>query len=300
MKMRMLLLFALTLFVVATAIAKPELPKPLVPMHVDVRADEVEPNDDCGTAGVLTDFMNGEITADDQDWFAYTGAAGDIVTFETGVQGENPSMDTKMYVYADDCVTELAYNDDGGEGFYSLILFTFAEDATVYVVVTGYNSSTTGFYTLTADVFEPMPNDTCDGAIDLAGGPLYFEVDLCDYVNDYSPGSGGCTGYPADGPDAVYKAYLTAGDEVFFSMDVVEGYADLSIYLVTDCDDVEASCVVGDDTGNPEEFYYTVEADGMYYLMVDTYSGCCLVGVTLNQIVSTENTSWSRVKAMYQ
>ena len=66
--------------------------------------------------------------------------------FETGVQDGQSSMDTKLYVYADDCATELAYNDDGGEGLFSRIEFTFDADATVYVVATGYSATTTGYY----------------------------------------------------------------------------------------------------------------------------------------------------------
>ncbi|MEZ4389420.1 MAG: hypothetical protein R3D98_17905 [Candidatus Krumholzibacteriia bacterium] len=299
--MRKTLLILLALLVSGLVLAKDELPKPLVPSNVTVRADEAEPNDDCATANVLVDAMNGEITAGDQDWFEFAAAAGVTVTFETGLQGDNPSMDTKLYLYADDCTTELAYNDDGGEGYYSLITYTFDADATVYVVVTGYGASTTGLYTLTTFIPDPPPaNDTCDGAIDLAGSPLYFEVDLCQYTNQYSPESGGCTGYTANGPEAVYMAELAAGDEVFFSMDVVEGNADLAIYLVTDCGDIAGSCVAGDDSGNPEEFTYTIPADGVYYLMLDTYSGCCVVGVTLNQPVATEAHSWSQVKALYE
>ena len=299
--MRKLLLITLAILIAGVALAKDELPKPLVPMVDGVRADEVEPNDDCATANGFVDVMNGEITAEDQDWFEFEATAGATITFETGVQDGQDAMDTKLYLYADDCTTELAFNDDGGEGYFSLIEYTFDADATVYVVVTGYSASTTGFYTLTADVPSPPPaNDTCDGAIDLAGGPLYFEVDLCEYSNQYSPESGGCTGYPANGPEAVYMIELQAGDEVFFSMDVVEGFADLAIYLVTDCDDVAGTCVAGDDSGNPEEITYTAEADGVYYLMVDAYSGCTLVGVNLNLPVATEGHSWSQVKAIYE
>ncbi len=304
MKKLLLIVLAVCVALSATAMAKPALEKPLAPSTVIVRADEVEPNDDCATANLLTDAMNGEIIAGDMDWFEFTVMAGDRVVFETGVQADNPSMDTKLYVYADDCATELAYNDDGGEGYYSLIEFDAADDATIFVVVTGYGSTTTGLYTLTAtveDIPDPEPNDTCDGAIDLASvGETYFEVDLCLFQDDYSPASGGCTGYTANGSDAVYSMSLIAGDEIFVSMDLVDGYADLAIYLVTDCADVENSCVAGDDSGNPEEIVYTAEADGTYYLILDTYSGCAVVGVTTNETVAVEGASWSSVKDLYR
>jgi hypothetical protein len=299
-----LLVAALAIALTTPASAKPALEKPLVARDLLVRADEVEPNDDCASANALTEAMNGEITAEDQDWFEFSATGGTHVVFETGVQGENPSMDTKLYLYADDCSTELAYNDDGGEGYFSLIEYDFEADGTFYVVVTGYSSSTTGLYTLTAtveDIPEPQPNDLCEGAIDLADiGDTYFEVDLCLFENDYSPESGGCTGYTANGPDAIYSMDLVAGEEVFVSMDVVEGSADLAIYLVTDCADIAGSCVAGDDSGNPEEFGYTAEADGTYYLVLDTYSGCCLVGVTFNETVAVEGATWSEIKDLYR
>jgi hypothetical protein len=295
--MRKMLLIALAVLVAGVALAKDELPKPLIAKVVDVRADEVEPNDDCATAGLLTDVMNGEITAADQDWFEFQATAGATITFETSVQGDNPSMDTKLFLYADDCTTELAFNDDGGEGLYSLIQYTFDADATVYVVVTGYSDASVGLYTLTAEGFTPMPNDTCDGAIDLTTMPTVFEVDLCEFSNDYSPESGGCTGYTANGADAVYMIDLVAGNNLFVSID---GSADLALYLVTDCSDVNGSCVIGDDSGNPEEINYTAEADGTYYLMVDAYSGCGLVTVTLELPVATESQSWTDVKGLYR
>lgn len=299
--MRKMLLIILAVLVAGVALAKDELPKPLVPKFEMSRAAEVEPNDDCASANAFTETMDGEIVAGDQDWYEFNATAGTTVTFETGVQADEPSMDTKLYLYADDCTTELAYNDDGGEGYFSLITYTFDADQTVYVVVTGYGASTTGFYSLTQFIPDPPPaNDTCEGAIDLAGGPLYFEVDLCEYTNQYSPASGGCTGYTANGSDAVYMAELSAGDEVFFSIEPVEGSTDLALYLVTDCADIDGSCVIGDDSGNPEEFTYTVEADGVYYLIVDAYSGCGLVGVSLSQPVATEAHSWTDVKSLYK
>ncbi|MBD3219663.1 hypothetical protein GF314_00350 [bacterium] len=121
--MRKTLLIVLVLLVAGLAVARNQPAKPLLPRAADVRADEVEPNDDCASAGVLTDAMNGEITAGDQDWFAFEATAGMSVTFETMVQDDNPSMDTRLYLYADECETELAYDDDGGEGLFSLIQY---------------------------------------------------------------------------------------------------------------------------------------------------------------------------------
>jgi len=199
-------------------------------------------------------------------------------------------------------VTELAYDDDGGEGFYSLIQFEFPADGTYFVTVTGYSSLTQGTYILSAtECPAPQPNDTCDGAIDLqVQGLESFEVDLCLYANYYSPGSGGCTGYSANGPEAVYMIELLPGETLSVCENPSEGFIDLAIYLVTDCADVVNSCVAGDDSGNPECIAYTSENGGLYYLMVDTYSGCGLVTVAIDNPVANADATWGVVKDLYR
>jgi len=297
MKKLTISLMILAIAFAGMAIAKDEAPKPLQPIAGDSRGAEVEPNDDCATANALTEAMDGEIIAADIDMYEFTGMAGDAITFETGVQGENPNMDTKMWLLADDCETELAYNDDGGESLFSLIDYTFEADATIYVKVTGYSETTTGFYTLVAEgAPEPQPNDTCEGAINLADLDPTFDVDLCLYANDYNPGSDGCTGYNANGDDAVYYVELEEGEGFSASMD---GSHDLAIYLVTDCSDL-STCVAGDDSGNPEEITYQAETAGIYFLIVDGYSGCGVVTVTTSEVVSTQNKSLSGIKALYR
>jgi hypothetical protein len=49
---------------------------------------------------------------------------------------------------------------------------------------------------------------------------------------------------------------------------------DASIYMITDCADPDGSCVAGDDSGNPEEFTYTVPQGGAgtYIIATDGYS----------------------------
>ena len=284
-----------------TALAKDPLKAPLAPYPCDIRAIESEPNDTCAEANALTagDPMSGSIYAGDQDWFAVEVQAGDCWIFET--HPGDAYGDTKLYIYADDCVTELAYDDDGGEGYYSMVQYDFDDAGTYYVVVTGYSGSTViDEYILTMEGCpEPMENDTCEGAYDLQEmGLLEFDVDLCLYVNDYSPGTYGasCTGWSANGSDAVYKIYLNQGDNFSACED---GSCDLSIYLITDCADPEGSCVVGDDSGNPECISYTADASGWYYLIVDAYSSCCEVAVTVDFPTAAEDTSWGQVKTAY-
>lgn len=304
MKKYLLMLTAMV-FVVALATlaaAKPPLEKPLAPFQSNSRATEVEPNDDCTTANALTigDDMNAAIDpAGDEDWFAFEAMAGDCVIFETHPGDAN---DTKMWLYDGDCVTELDFDDDGGEGFYSLIPWTFDVAGMYYIRITHYSTTGTGTYILTATACpEPEPNDTCDGAINLQEqGLQLFEVDLCLYNNDYSPALPSCTGYSANGPDAVYSVALLMGETINVCEDPANGYIDLSIWLVSDCGDPENTCVAGDDSGNPECITYTAEADGMYYLMVDAYSGCGMVTVTVDAPVPTDEDSWGTVKSLYR
>ena len=188
------------------------------------------------------------------------------------------------------------------------------EPGDYYLVVDGYNGAT-GTFDLTVDCVAcecpgpPPENDTCDGAIDLqAQGLQSFEIDLCLYNDDYSPSetfSGGCTGYYANGPDAVYMITLGAGETFSACVEPADGdpYGiDLSLYLITDCNDPINSCVAGDDSGNPECFDYTSVDGGVYYLIVDTFSNCGdgLATVTIGAPVANEDSTWGTVKSLYR
>lgn len=305
--MKKLLIAILALSLAAgAAFAKTVPEKPLVPFQGEIRATEVEPNDDCGTATVVTldDPMQASIDpAGDVDWFEFTVTEAGCYDFETAPGEGQDGGDTQMYLYADDCVTELAYNDDGGEGLYSKFQVNL-DPGTYFVYVNEYgNNGVIDAYVLSVITCPPPPeNDTCEGAILLPEGDSFFQVDLCTAVNDYSPLSGGCTGYTANGPDVVYYVDLLPGGTISACENPTGGgYIDLSIYLITDCENVDATCVAGDDSGNPECIDYLSPDGGRYYLIVDTYSGCGDVDVTVNVCGSTptQATSWSTVKALY-
>ncbi len=150
----------------------------------------------------------------------------------------------------------------------------------------------------------PAPaNDLCAGAIDLQEQSLtVFELDLCLYADDYSPGVYGasCTGWGAGGSDATYKIHLGQGDSFTVCEAPTAEYIDLSLYAVTDCADAQATCLAGDDSGNPECISFVAPASGWYYLIVDAYSGCGRVTVTIDSPVANENESWGSVKAIYR
>lgn len=262
---------------------KPALEKPVIPVDFLADLDEVEPNDDCGSANVIAagDTYSAAIDpAGDQDWFEVSSPAGGTYTFETH---PGDAGDTKMYIFAADCTTQLAYNDDGGIGFYSKIEdFVVGAGETVYVQIIHYSSTGTGTYLLTmteaAPPCEPPVNNTCDGALPL---PICqtFTVDNCGATNDYSPGSGGCTGYSANGLDLVYMVDLVANQQL-----TVTGVTtfDNAIYLITDCGDPVGSCVAGADAtvSGTETLVFDAGANpGTYYLILDGYSSTGYEGI---------------------
>ncbi len=270
--------------------------------HDGTRAVETEPNDDCSQAsGPLTvgSFFDGEITAGDYDWYEFTAAGGECVIFETHAQGAEPTVDTYMYLYADDCTTELATDDDGGAGAYSKIRYDFTAAGTYYVVVRGYGSTSAGFYTLTADACpEPPPNVDCSTAIDLQVlGLDQFTVDTCEGGNTYNS-TNLCTGYSqTNGQDIVYKIYLTTGET--FSVALTDEDYDASLWLMAEGCDPTACLAGGDD---PEEFSYQATADGWYYLIVDGY--CCdycgTATVVITGPIGTQQSSWGSLKSLYR
>ncbi len=286
---------------------KPRPEKPPVQFQGQVRATEVEPNNWCDTANLLTlgDPMEASIDPiADEDYFEFTATAGLCVIFETHPGEGQVGGDTRMWLYADDCATQLAFNDDGGDGLYSKFEYTFDAAGTYFINIDEYgDNGVIGAYVLTADECPPPPpNEDCSGAIDLQEqGMQVFDVDLCNYINDYTPAPPECTNdFTANGPDALYKIYLLQGEVFSVCENPCSGYIDLSIWLVSDCDDPENTCLVGEDNGNPECVLWEALYDGWYYLIVDTFSGCGCVTVTIDQPVSATTNSWGAVKSLYR
>lgn len=93
--------------------------------------DIYEPDDTSAEARSINvtsslQFQNHTIHADgDQDWYRFLGVQGRIYTFYSG-----GDINDRIYLYADDGVTQLAYNDNDGAGnnFY----LEFAPTTTAY------------------------------------------------------------------------------------------------------------------------------------------------------------------------
>ncbi len=292
---------------------KPALGKEV--MSVDLMADlnEVEPNNDCTVADVIAagDVYSAVFSdVDDEDWFEVFSPAGGTYTFETHAGDVDPSGDTKMYIFAADCTTQLAYMDDGGVGYYSKISdFVLGAGEVVYVRIIPFNSNAVGSYLLTMTEADPpcdVPaNDTCAGALPLPVCGETFTVDNCGATNAYSPGVYGdsCTGYGANGRDLVYVMELVADQQVTITAST--SY-DNAIYLITDCGDSVGSCVAGADSdvsGHIETLVFdTADAPGTYYLILDGFSSTAegVWEVIVDCVVSTEATTFDGIKSMYR
>jgi len=242
---------------------------------------EVEPNDTCpGQIIVCGDVVDGNLsTGTDMDWYQFeVTVPNTVVTIGTDAGPEPDATDTKLYLFGA-CVTAyLAYNDDGGPGYYSLITYTVATPGWYNIEVIPYSASYSGNYImfLTCQIPEPPPvNDTCAGAIAIercTSGVI--EGDLTWANNDYTPGvyPSSCTGYGALGKDVVYVVDLLAGDVIDLVYSYVGTSFDESLYIITDCADPAGTCVAGADAGHPEDIIWTCTADGTYYIICDNYS----------------------------
>ena len=245
---------------------------------------EQEPNDPCGNDQPVNcgDVVEpGCIdSVGDHDWYSFTANAGDNISCGTDESMGLPTVDTYIELYADDCVTQLTYNDDGGPGLYSFISnFTAPYTGTYHLLVRSYGDYYVGCYLCFFECEEgppPQPCDTCESAEQegcfltrCTAGSLQGNTE--DYNNDYSP-TNDCTGWAENGNDVVYYMDLEAGDHL--DMTYTQLVWDTSFYILTDCADMN-SCVVGaDDTysGDPEHFVYDVPTTGRYYLILDAYS----------------------------
>ena len=116
---------------------------------------------------------------------------------------------------------------------------------------------------ISADPIPPdrkVANDTCAGAIDIpTPGHGTIEGTTESSADDYDPWYPSCTSMPAPGLDVVFRFDLEPDDIV--SVIYTQTGADGSVYLVSDCEDVAASCVAGADQtgfGQAEHLVYVV------------------------------------------
>jgi hypothetical protein len=118
---------------------------------------------------------------------------------------------------------------------------------------------------------DPPPNDRCENAIVIPCGNIDLSGHTGLAANDYSPTDSLCTGFLAEGADVVYRIDATAGDSLWLNYNTV---FDGSVYIVGDCANVSATCVVGRDsvnTAGTERIRHKFTSTGTYYLILDAF-----------------------------
>ncbi len=121
----------------------------------------------------------------------------------------------------------------------------------------------------------PAPGlpDTCATAEVLLGGARLTDA-FSRFTNDYDPGSSGCAGTTASGNDAAYQINLNTGDVLLASVTPSNTFDSVRVYIVTDCSDVTANCVGGDNasSGSTATAGYVAQGNETVYVIVDSSS----------------------------
>ncbi len=198
----------------------------------------------------------------------------------------------------DTCPADLSCNAIfQGEGTGVKVMNLALEAGTYFIMIDSWPPpACTPAFNLTLEEFVPP----CADAIDLQIQSLpIFDINTCGGGADLSP-TNSCTGFTVGAPseDLEYKIHLAEGETFSVVLTGEDVYTyDASIYLLTDCLDMD-SCVAGGD--DPENFSYVAEAAGWYYLIIDGVSGCGPATVMIEAPVATEVHSWGLVKSIYR
>jgi hypothetical protein len=145
-----------------------------------------------------------------------------------------------------------------------------------HVTLAGVDAQARGLTELQVSA-TPVPdaptNDTCAGAVTLEGLSGAVSGDTRGAQDDYSMSAQNlCTRDNTLSPEVVYAIQADAGVPLTFTLTPTLGW-DASLYLVTGCDDVEGSCVAGQDGALTETLSYTPSQSGLLYLVVDGANG---------------------------
>ncbi|MFH1531664.1 MAG: hypothetical protein ABIK09_13140 [Pseudomonadota bacterium] len=190
----------------------------------------------------------------------------------------NGSFDSNLYIVTDcedvngSCV---AGDEDVGSSNPEELLVQLTAGVTYFVIVDGWSntSSQHGAYTLT---IEPA-GDTCASAHPVNAMPFTFNGSTVDATDQYSYAIGQCPpetgGYGAGSKDEVLR--FTPASNATFEI-ILDAAFDSNLYIITDCADVNGSCVAGDEdpgTAAAEELIVDLTAGTTYFIIVDGYAG---------------------------
>ena len=253
---------------------------------------ESEPNEDIMNANsvpALPGNFLGEISAAD------AGTAVDIFSFEVttaysvvGDAGEGVRVALAPAPFAVGTQGDLRFDllDDTGAAVRSGVTdaaLPLLPQGTYYVRVSRADSDAmlNGQYQvqLTEESFttQAQGGDTCALASPVFASGSFSGV-FDGSANDYSPDDGpaaSCTGFSSNGNDVVYSINMGANETLTATL---VGDNDTALYLVTDCADVNGTCLDGSDSGNPETITYTATSPIQVFLIADQYSSSSTTG----------------------
>ena len=264
----------------------------------DLSVDQVTvpTNDTCGTATVVgalpwntsgdttfatSDYSFSSGTCPGKSGSAGSGARDVAYSFTPSTTGKyhiglsNQSFDSTLYLVTD-CADEdntcLGANDTSSS---ENLLVDLTAGTTYYIIVDGYDSYEYGSFDLVVETVTPPANDTCAGATVVTSVP-YTDAGATTFASgDYGYSSNSCPGNTS-------KAGNGSGDVVYaFTPSTTGSYTvsvsgfDATLYIATDCGNIDSTCVAGvDDCGTSctETITTSLTAGTTYYIFVDGWS----------------------------
>lgn len=128
--------------------------------------------------------------AGDHDWFRIQLQAGQSYRFGLTAAGENGVTDPMLVIY-DRSGTQLAYDDDGGEGLNSYLEFTAPTTGAYFLEARGFSDDATGAYRISAaagdtpadastELSLAVDGDYHEGVLSPAGDRDWYRVTLAE------------------------------------------------------------------------------------------------------------------------
>ncbi len=202
-----------------------------------------------------TDDLKGNTCEDAGDFIAGEVSCADDCTFDTSACIA-PGCGNGIVEDGEDCEGDDLDGETCAslEGFYSGDL-ACADDCTFDTIAC-------------SDV--PPPGETCGSAfvIDETALPYTDSGDTLNFSNDYGYSTGACPGegggWNAGAEDVVYQ--ITPDTTGIYTIEFATTW-DSTVYTVTDCADIDNSCVGGADSGNPETIVTELVAGETYFII---------------------------------
>jgi hypothetical protein len=126
-------------------------------------------------------------------------------------------------------------------------------------------------------VVDPFPdapvNETCETAVALNGVEGEVTGNTQNAADDYTLlDANPCTAHNTEGGDMVYVLPVEVDQDIYIQAEPVGGW-DLSLYVVSDCDDVVRNSLGCADSAITETTTFVADQTGDVYVVVDGSNG---------------------------